>query len=147
LHIKIGIAMTTLHDIGNTLKAYRKRLGLTQSELAAKCKLHRNTVSALENGVGNIELNSLLAICEQLGLDLVFAPADVSRSVEHFRPLAEVRNKSVWSTPGSSADVRPNLVTSNAGRHRLFAEPTSLQKRVAERLAATADRTTKKERK
>ena len=75
--------MTALHDIGAMLRAYRKRQGLTASELAQKSGIHRNTLSALERGQGNVELNTLLAICEQLELDLSLVPTRVASVVRH----------------------------------------------------------------
>jgi transcriptional regulator with XRE-family HTH domain len=75
--------MTALHEIGTMLRTYRKRQGLTASELAQKSGIHRNTLSALERGHGNVELNTLLAICEQLELDLSLVPARVASVVRH----------------------------------------------------------------
>lgn len=66
--------MTTLMDIGTQLRAARGRQRLYKTALASASGVHRNTVSALEAGTGNVELNTLLALCEQLGLDLCLVP-------------------------------------------------------------------------
>jgi DNA-binding XRE family transcriptional regulator len=66
--------MTTLLDIGTQLRAARGRQRLFKTKLATASGVHRNTVSALEAGTGNVELNTLLALCEQLGLDLCLVP-------------------------------------------------------------------------
>lgn len=85
--------MTTLRDIGATLRSYRKRKGLTVSALADASHVHRNTLSALENGTGNVELNTLLGICEQLGLELLLAPGRVGHLLReealHHAPAGE----------------------------------------------------------
>lgn len=74
--------MATLHEIGLVLRSYRKKHGLTVSALAQKSNVHRNTLSALEHGVGNVELNTLLAVCEQLGVELMITPGRVARLVQ-----------------------------------------------------------------
>jgi transcriptional regulator with XRE-family HTH domain len=70
--------MTTLLDIGNTLRAERKRQKMFKTKLAEVSGVHRNTLSNLEAGAGNVELNTLIAICEQLGLDIRLIPKEVS---------------------------------------------------------------------
>ena len=66
--------MTTLLDIGMQLRAARGRAHLYKKQLAENSRVHRNTVSALEAGRGNVELNTLLALCHQLGLDIQLVP-------------------------------------------------------------------------
>lgn len=51
------------------LAVYRKRLGLTQQELADKCGLSQNTISNYENGVYCPSLVHAYIITQQLGLD------------------------------------------------------------------------------
>jgi transcriptional regulator with XRE-family HTH domain len=68
--------MTTLHDIGSQLREERQRRKLFKVKLAQASGVHRNTVSDLEAGVGNVELNTLLALCEQLGLDVHLVAKD-----------------------------------------------------------------------
>lgn len=54
--------------LGNSLKTARRGAGLSQGELAAKAGVHRNAVSAVENGRGHIETLVLLAAA--LGLEV-----------------------------------------------------------------------------
>ncbi|MDO8300905.1 helix-turn-helix domain-containing protein [Lacisediminimonas sp.] len=74
--------MTTLLDIGSKIRTARQRQQLSASALAEKSRVHRNTLSALEQGTGNVELNTLLALCEQLGLDIVLTPRETAASAE-----------------------------------------------------------------
>ena len=102
--------MATLSDIGAALRERRKRQGITLSALAEKSHVHRNTLSALERGVGNVELNTLLTVCEQLGVDIVLQPAAISGLLH-------------------GAALPPALADHSS------AQPSALQKRIAARLA------------
>lgn len=62
--------MTTLQEIGAQLREERLRRKLYKVKLAEASGVHRNTVSDLESGSGNVELNTLIALCDQLGLDI-----------------------------------------------------------------------------
>ena len=66
--------MTNLQDIGQRIRTARKARGMTAAALAALAGMHRNTLLALETGRGNIELVKLLALCEELELDLLLLP-------------------------------------------------------------------------
>ena len=62
--------------IGFNVKAYRKKAGLTQQELADKFMGDRAKVSDIENGKENFMLSTLLDIAEGLNVDVkkLFAP-------------------------------------------------------------------------
>ncbi|MDB5798634.1 MAG: family transcriptional regulator [Paucimonas sp.] len=79
MHTKTG--MTNLREIGGMIKDARLRLGISASALATASQVHRNTLSALEHGTGNVELNTLLALCEQLGLEIILAPKQLTQFV------------------------------------------------------------------
>jgi transcriptional regulator with XRE-family HTH domain len=72
--------MTTLLDIGQKLRVERERQSLFKTKLAELSGIHRNTLSELEAGTGNVELNTLIAICDKLGLDIQLVPKEVSAS-------------------------------------------------------------------
>lgn len=55
--------------ISSYLAVFRKRLGLTQQELADKCGLSQNTISNYENGIYCPSLVHAYIITQQLGLD------------------------------------------------------------------------------
>lgn len=120
--------MTALHKIGAMLRTYRKRQGLTGSELAQRSGIHRNTLSALENGHGNVELNTLLAVCEQLGLDLSLIPSQVAAYVRGDVALP--------SLPPVRRKAFSRSVSSEAGKDDSTALASSLQRRIANRLKA-----------
>lgn len=52
------------------LKAARAGMDLSQEELAAKCGVSRQTISAIEKGDYNPTINLCIAICKSLGKTL-----------------------------------------------------------------------------
>lgn len=55
-----------LHAIGNKLLAIRKRMGLTQAELAEAAGLSDRTYADIERGTVNMRIETLLRICQVL---------------------------------------------------------------------------------
>ena len=51
---------------GSRLRAFRKRAGLSQEELAAKCGLHRTYVGAVERGERNVSLLNIVRLARAL---------------------------------------------------------------------------------
>lgn len=62
--------MGILLQIGESIKARRKVLGITQRTLAELAGVGINTLTRIEKGLGNPSLEVLLKIAETLGLDL-----------------------------------------------------------------------------
>jgi transcriptional regulator with XRE-family HTH domain len=136
--------MTALHKIGASLRSYRKRLDITASELAQRSGIHRNTLSALENGHGNVELNTLLAVCEQLGLDLSLVPSRVSAVVQRTGSLpAEPKLQRIYDRPRVRQERVLNPTTVASSLTVGESGPTALQRRISARLAQSGTRTTK----
>ena len=54
------------HSIGNKLLAFRKHMGLTQSEVAEKAGLSDRTYADIERGTVNMRIETVLRICEVL---------------------------------------------------------------------------------
>jgi transcriptional regulator with XRE-family HTH domain len=54
--------------VGDNIKLYRKKLGISQEELAAKAGLHRTYIGGIERGERNITLDSLQTIAEALNI-------------------------------------------------------------------------------
>lgn len=72
--------MLDLSNIGKEIAIQRKALGLGQMQLAARSRVSRATVSALETGAQReLGFNKLLAILAVLNLDLHLATANASR--------------------------------------------------------------------
>ena len=53
-------------SIGNKLLAIRKRLGLTQSEVAEAANLSDRTYADIERGTVNMRIETILKICDAL---------------------------------------------------------------------------------
>ena len=54
--------------VGNNIKKYRKKLGLSQEELAEKAGLHRTYIGGIERGERNITLDTLQLIAAALNV-------------------------------------------------------------------------------
>lgn len=57
--------------LGKEIRARRLALGIRQQDLADLAEVSINTVVAVERGTGNPRLETLLSICQVLGLLLV----------------------------------------------------------------------------
>ncbi|WP_248126490.1 type II toxin-antitoxin system Y4mF family antitoxin [Micrococcus lacusdianchii] len=62
--------MTTASDLGSALRAARRRLGLTQQEVADLAGLSDRTVRDLEKGSSSPSLGAVIAVATVLGLRL-----------------------------------------------------------------------------
>lgn len=60
------------HALATTIKDRRRRLGVTQDELAALAGCSPRFISALESGKPSVRLDKLLAVLDALGLELRF---------------------------------------------------------------------------
>lgn len=58
-------------EIGKAIKSRRQSLKVTQQELADLADVNINTVVAIERGTGNPKIETLLAICDVLGLQTI----------------------------------------------------------------------------
>lgn len=57
-------------EIGEKIKIRRKFLKITQDDLADIAEVSERTLRDIEKGLANPELQSLLKICDVLGLEL-----------------------------------------------------------------------------
>lgn len=74
--------MTTLQQLGEKIADSRKKHGLSKVAVAEKSRINRNTIHNLETGTGNVELNTLIAVCDALDLDIALVPKQVSDRME-----------------------------------------------------------------
>jgi transcriptional regulator with XRE-family HTH domain len=51
---------------GNSIKLIRKKMGLTQQEMAEKCHLSQTSLSQIENGLKRPSLKTIKKICTSL---------------------------------------------------------------------------------
>lgn len=58
-------------DFGNIIRAKRKHLGLTQTELAGYCGCSINFLSQLERGKPTAEIGKSIMVINTLGIDLM----------------------------------------------------------------------------
>ncbi len=84
--------MTTLLQLGQTLSRIRQQHKLSKIELSKKSGVHRNTLHQLENGTGNVELNTLLAVCNVLGLSIHLVPDEVA---DHVAPEGGIKRSAL----------------------------------------------------
>jgi transcriptional regulator with XRE-family HTH domain len=54
--------------VGETIRSYRRKAGLTQEKLAEKADLHHNFIGEVERGNMEASLTSLLKISKALGV-------------------------------------------------------------------------------
>lgn len=59
-----------MSEIGSILQSRRKKVGLTQQELADLARVNINTIVSIEKGVGNPLLATVMSITEVLGLQV-----------------------------------------------------------------------------
>jgi transcriptional regulator with XRE-family HTH domain len=79
---------------GNTVKYWRKKMGLTQSELAVRTGLQRTKICDIELGNCNTSLRSVLQIAEALKVPVgsLLAPFTIDKREE-----ATPQTKPAWS--------------------------------------------------
>lgn len=58
--------ITDLTSIGNRLYSYRRRLGMTQAEVAEAAGLSDRTYADIERGTVNMRIETMLRICDAL---------------------------------------------------------------------------------
>ena len=70
--------------IGNKLLAIRKKLGLTQNELAEQAGLSNRTYADIERGSVNMKVETILRICSALHItpDAVLTEENTSNAVK-----------------------------------------------------------------
>jgi transcriptional regulator with XRE-family HTH domain len=71
VQVVLGIA-----ELGQQVRAHRKKQGLRIDDAAALNSVSVDLLSRLENGVGSIRTDKLLAVLDGLGLALIIAPKD-----------------------------------------------------------------------
>jgi len=64
------MAQTILKKFGDRVREERRRLGLSQEELAARANLHRTYIGMVERAEKNITLVSIEKITKALGVTL-----------------------------------------------------------------------------
>ena len=73
-----------MRKIGNKMLELRKRVGLTQAELAERAGLSDRTFADIERGNVNMRIETLLKICDALGVtpDAVLTEENTSLQIK-----------------------------------------------------------------
>ena len=71
--------ITTAAQLGVLLHGTRKSRKLTQTQLAARLGISQTRLSELELAPGTFSVDQLLAVCAQLGLQLLLQPREDQR--------------------------------------------------------------------
>ena len=76
--------ITNFNEIGNKLLAIRKRMGLTQAEVAEYAGLSDRTYADIERGTVNMRIDTVLRICKALHItpDTILTEEDAPISVK-----------------------------------------------------------------
>ena len=82
--------ITDLAIIGNRLFLYRKRLGMTQAEVAEAAGLSDRTYADIERGTANMRIETLLRICAVLHI----TPDEV---LTEDAPMVAARQEELWT--------------------------------------------------
>lgn len=91
--------------IGDIMRGELSTLRLSQSDLAARAGMHRNTVSNLLNGKRQISVADLDKWCDALDLDLVTVLVRARERVETLRAKGEAAAEEAVS---QDANTGPN---------------------------------------
>ena len=81
--------------IGNNLRSYRERLGLSQEQLSEMSGVYRTTLGSIERGVSNPRCNTLQNLADALDIAVLqlFAEFDESGGLVIGRSTKEMREK------------------------------------------------------
>jgi CheY-like chemotaxis protein/DNA-binding XRE family transcriptional regulator len=110
--------------LGTTVRAYRKRLGITQDELAWRSSMHRTYIADIERGARNVTLRSILNLAHALqvtvGNLLTSATAPAGAALRGSRPAAEGYSHDILLIEDSETDA---AMTERAFRRARFTNP------------------------
>lgn len=64
------VSITSVLELGKTLRAVRKESGLTQRDAAALCNVSLPFLNSLEQGKATAQIGKVLSVCHRFGLDV-----------------------------------------------------------------------------
>ncbi|MDD3265593.1 MAG: helix-turn-helix transcriptional regulator [Burkholderiales bacterium] len=72
-----------LSELGQIIAQNRKKLKITQLELAQNTGISRVTLSQIENAsVNEIGINKIILLCELLGLEIIAKPKNIRPTLQ-----------------------------------------------------------------
>ncbi len=72
----------SIQEMAATIKAARKKKGLSQRALSAKTGVPQSHISKIENGMVDLQVSSLIEIARTLDLELVLVPRGLMPAVQ-----------------------------------------------------------------
>lgn len=101
-----------MKTLGNNIRMYRNKKGLSQEELANRCgwttNNARSTISKIESGVNDVPTSKVKVIAEQLGVsvcDLMNSSANVQTKDKIRKLIEQCYGKEVYETLSSLLDL------------------------------------------
>ncbi len=88
-----------INSIGRTIKGYRERRKLGQSEVAGQAGISVSMLSQIENGRVSPSIDTLLRVCTAVGLE----PMELFRHVAPLRPVRIMRREQRLRTDSKGA--------------------------------------------
>jgi CheY-like chemotaxis protein len=77
-------------QFGNAVRARRKRLGISQEELAGRASLHRTYVADIERGARNLSLANIEKLAKALGISIPTLFAEDPLGIAANEPVHEI---------------------------------------------------------
>jgi Predicted transcriptional regulators len=119
------LGLNEIIKIGNKIKSYRKKLGLTQADIAIKIEIPRSTYANYENNTREPDVNTLNKIAEVLGVPVnyltVYFDKDLfaelvmnikgSRTIEEYSHDCELEPDYILSIVQQKLDEAPDPET------------------------------------
>ncbi|PPE69891.1 helix-turn-helix transcriptional regulator [Caldimonas thermodepolymerans] len=110
--------MRTLSDIASRLRQQAKQMKVTQEELRRRSGISRQTLTNMLNGHTDYRVNTLLAVADRLGLELVLVPKVSAPALEAGPPrpsVVKTRVRAALEGQRTLHAPRPRTVTGAPG--------------------------------
>lgn len=131
--------------IAKNLLYYRKKNKITQKELADKLGVKHNAISAWENGVNSIDIDTLFQICKIFGItvnDMYTSPFHQLSSLKNI-DVSKFDNAKVVSIENMLSSLK-NLSIENLNKVTIYAENLLSNQQLEEELMPNAAHESKK---
>ena len=64
------VSISSIRELGDTLRRVRKESGLTQRDAAALCNVSLPFLNGLEQGKATAQIGKVLTVCQRFGIDV-----------------------------------------------------------------------------
>ena len=100
----VAIPLLLIRELGSTLRTERKRLGLTQAEVATRAGIPRQKLIQVEQGRPGVAMAAYAAVMDALALAPAVKPAEVR--IADYAQLKRL----AWNRPGLDAIAEPDAL-------------------------------------